>query len=191
MIAAFLAIVPGGLVSHNFMRPMRRAGAPCLIRQSLATAPTFKVSRIAADVVGCFLRLFCVRWCSSSFGRVRLRGDGENKSLRLPRLRGSQMFWSATVPGADTFRSALWHQPPPTCPRHTLAHTAKNLLPRRVRSDESRALRQGGFAVFPAVSSRLPFPFRGSETRLIFPVAKVGLTVHRKIDPTGFPHNFL
>ena len=163
------------------MRPMRRAGAPCLIRQSLATAPTFKVSRIAADVVGCFLRLFCVRWCSSSFGRVRLRGDGENKSLRLPRLRGSQMFWSATVPGADTFRSALWHQPPPACPRHTLAHTAKKLLPRRVRSDTSRALRQGDMADY---SLRLVpvclFRFGVSETRLIFPVAKVGLTVHRK-----------
>ena len=161
MIAAFLAIVPGGFVSHNFIRPKRRAGIPCLIRQSLATAPTFKVSHIAADVVGCFLRQFGVRWCSSSFGRVRLRGDGENKSLRLPRLRGCQMFWSATVPGADTFSSALWHQPPPACPRYTLAHTAKNLLPRRVRSDASRALRQGGFALFPAVSSRLPFPFRG------------------------------
>lgn len=42
-----------------------------------------------------------------------------------------------------------------------LKRTALNLLPRRVRSVSSRALRQGGFAMLPAVSSLLPFPYRG------------------------------
>lgn len=83
--------------------------------------------------------------------RVRLRGGREIQSLRLPRLQGIQMFWGASVAGADTYHSALWHQPLTDSPRHTLAHTAKNLLPRRVRSDGSRTLRQGGILATQAL----------------------------------------
>ena len=93
--------------------------------------------------VGCFP--FAVL-CQTEYiviQRVRLRGGREIQSLRLPRLHDIQMFWGATLPGAETYRSALWHQPLTDSPRHTLAHTAKNLLPRRVRSDGSGALRQG------------------------------------------------
>ena len=47
-------------------------------------------------------------------------------------------------------------------------------------------LRQGDLAMFLAVSFLFAF-FRiwGCDPRLIFPVAKVGLTVHRKTSPPG------
>lgn len=65
MIAAFLALASVWFASP--CQPMRRVISSAVFPQFRATAPKFKVSRIAADVSAASHSLFCVRRNTSSF----------------------------------------------------------------------------------------------------------------------------
>lgn len=79
IIAAFLVIASVWYASP--CQPMRRVVSSAVFPQFHATAPTFKVSRIAAEVSAASHSQFCVRRNTSSF---RVSDFGETERYNLP-----------------------------------------------------------------------------------------------------------
>ena len=117
------------------------------------------------------------------FGR-----DGHRR--RLPRIRGVRSPGVCFASGASTYSAAPGLIRTPTVLATPSVSVPLNLQPRRVRS-HSRVSPTGRFErYFCGQFSVCLFRIRGREPRSIFPLAKVGLTAHRKIYLTDFYTKF-
>ena len=103
---------------------------------------------------------------------------------------GASEFRGLSVSGASTYSTASGLIRISTVLAPTLNVPARDLQPRRVRS-HCRVSPAGRFELyFCGQFSVCLFRIRGREPRSIFPLAKVGLTVQRKIYLTDFFINF-
>lgn len=100
---------------------------------------------------------------------------------RLPRIRGVRSSGGCSVSGASTYSAASGLNRTPTVLATPSVSAPFHMQPRRVRS-RSRVSQAGRFELyFCGQFSVCLFRIRGREPRSIFPLAKVGLTVQRKI----------
>lgn len=121
-------------------------------------------------------------------GGMTSGSDGHRR--RLPRIRGVRSSGGRSVSGASTYSAASGLNRTPTVLATPSVYAPFNLQPRRVRS-RSRVSQAGRFELyFCGQFSVCLFRIRGREPRSIFPLAKVGLTVQRKIYLTDFFLNF-
>lgn len=133
----------------------------------------------------CRFVLAGVHLCS---GGLTSRSDGHRR--HLPRIRGVRSSGVCSVSGASTYSAASGLNRTPTVLATHSVSVPLNLQPRRVRS-HSRVSPAGRFErYFCGQFSVCLFRIRGREPRSIFPSAKVGLTVQRKIYLTDFFINF-
>lgn len=114
--------------------------------------------------------------------------DGHRR--RLPRPVRSPCPGVCSASGASTYSTASGLIRTPTVLATPSVSAPFHLQPRRVRS-RSRVSQAGRFELyFCGQFSVCLFRIRGREPRSIFPLAKVGLTVQRKIYLTDFFLNF-
>ena len=114
--------------------------------------------------------------------------DGHRR--RLPRNRVVRSSGVCSASGASTYSTASGLIRTPTVLATPSVSMPLNLQPRRVRS-RCRVSPAGRFELyFCGQFSVCLFRIRGREPRSIFPLAKVGLTVQRKIYLTDFFINF-
>lgn len=116
-------------------------------------------------------------------------GSDEHRR-RLPRIRGVRSSGVSSVSGASTYSTASGLNRTLTVLATPSVSVPFHLQPRRVRSN-CRGSPAGRFErYFCGQFSVCLFRIRGREPRSIFPLAKVGLTVQRKIYLTDFFINF-
>lgn len=110
-----------------------------------------------------------------------LTSGSDGHRPRLPRIRGVRSSGGCSVSGASTYSTASGLIRISTVLATPSVSVPLNLQPRRVRS-HSRVSPTGRFKrYFCGQFSGCLFRIRGREPRSIFPLAKVGLTVQRKI----------
>lgn len=124
----------------------------------------------------CRFVLAGVHLCS---GGLTSGSDGHRR--RLPRIRGVRSSGVSSASGASTYSAASVLNRTLTVLATPLVSAPFHLQPLRVRS-HSRVSPTGRFKrYFCGQFSVCLFRIRGREPRSIFPLAKVGLTVQRKI----------
>lgn len=112
-------------------------------------------------------------------GGLTVGSDGHRR--RLPRIRGIRSSGVCSASGASTYSTASGLIRTPTVLATPSVSAPFHLQPRRGRS-RSRVSQAGRFELyFCGQFSVCLFRIRGREPRSIFPFAKVGLTVQRKI----------
>ena len=117
------------------------------------------------------------------FGR-----DGHRR--RLPRIRGVRSFGVCSVSGTSTYSAASGLDRTLTVLATPSVSVPLNLQPRRGRSHCRVSPARRFELYFSGQFAVCLFRIRGREPRSIFPLAKVGLTVQRKIYLTDFFINF-
>ena len=116
--------------------------------------------------------------------------SGSDGHRRLPRIRGVRSSGVRSASGASTYSAASGLIRTLTVLATPSVSVPMNLQPRRVRS-HCRVSPAGRFELyFCGKFSVCLFRIRGREPGSIFPLAKVGLTVQRKIYLTDFFINF-
>lgn len=116
-------------------------------------------------------------------GGLTSGSDGHRRCL--PRIRGVRSSGVCSASGASTYSAASGLIRTPTVLATPSVSAPFHLQPRRVRS-HSQVSPTGRFKrYFCGQFSICLFRIWGCDPRLIFPVAKVGLTVHRKTSPPG------
>ncbi len=122
-------------------------------------------------------------------GGLTSGSDGHRR--RLPRIRGVRSSGVFSASGASTYSAAFALNRTPTVLATPSVSAPFHLQPRRVRSN-CRVSPTGRFELsFCGQFSVCLFRIRGREPRSIFPLAKVGLTVQRKIYLSDLLHKFL
>ena len=121
-------------------------------------------------------------------GGLTSGSDGYRR--RLPRIRGVQSSGVCSASGPSTYSAASGLICTPTVLATPSVSAPFHLQPRRVRSHCRVSPAKRFERYFCGQFSVCLFRIRGREPRSIFPLAKVGLTVQRKIYLTDFFINF-
>ena len=121
-------------------------------------------------------------------GDLTSGSDGHRR--RLPRIRGVRSSGVCSVSGASTYSTASGLNRTPTVLATPSVSSPFHLQPRRVRSNCRVSPMGRSERYFCGQFSVCLFRIWGREPRSIFPLAKVGLTVQRKIYLTDFCINF-